>query len=163
MASHGRPVVASNLLVDNVLGYRTLGEFVARHLRWARLRRHMNLAGYLLEALLNPVFLAIAGSVIVRTPMSTAVAGAVLATASLLDIMAERTAGVKRFILVYPCLELVLAMTKGLLWFVPLFSRRIIWRGNVIRIGPRSLIETGVSVSSAEVSSEAKDRPTVTR
>jgi ceramide glucosyltransferase len=138
----GRPVVASNLLVDNILGRRTITDFAARHLRWARLRRNMNLPAYLLEALINPVFLALVGLAVLRTPASLIVAGITLGIVSLLDAWAERCAGVKRNIFLYPPLELALSVAKGLLWFVPLFSRKLEWRGNVIKIGRGSLIET---------------------
>lgn len=142
MAAHGRPVVASNLLIDNVLGHRTLREFSARHLRWARLRRNMNMGAYLIEALLNPVFLGLMGMAILRTPASLILAGATLCASSLLDAWAEYCAGMKRRFFLYPLLELALAIAKGFLWFVPLFSWKLAWRGNVIRIGRRSLIET---------------------
>jgi ceramide glucosyltransferase len=141
LAVRGRPVAVSSYVIDNVLGRRTLGEFMSRHLRWARLRRHVNLAGYLGEALLNPVFLAILWAIIVRRPLVWAGAGGILALTSLLDAGAERAAGVRRSLLLYPVLELLLSIARGLLWFVPLFSRTLVWRSNVIRIGPRSRIE----------------------
>ncbi len=141
LAARGRPVVVSAHVIDNILGRRTLGDFASRHLRWARLRRHVNPAAYLGEALLNPVFLALVSAMVLRSPESWAVAAAVLATASLLDRSAERAVGIHRPLLLYPFLEPLLGVTRGLLWFVPLFSRTLVWRSNVIRIGPRSLIE----------------------
>lgn len=143
MAALGLPVSVSNHVVDNVLGHRTLGEFSARHIRWACLRRHMNVAAYLVEALLNPVFIALLGVLVLRSPLALWTGAVTLLAVSMLDATVERAAGVKRFLFLYPPLELVLGMMKGILWFVPLFSRRLIWRGNVMKIGPRSLIEGG--------------------
>ncbi|HXX94379.1 MAG TPA: glycosyltransferase, partial [Planctomycetota bacterium] len=141
LASRGRPVVVSPHIIDNVLGRRSLRDFASRHLRWARLRRHVNLPGYLGEALLNPVFLALGSALVLRSAESWAVAGAVLATTALLDAAAERALGVRRPIFLYPVLELALSLARGIFWFVPLFSRTLVWRSNLIRIGPRSLIE----------------------
>ena len=60
LARRGRLVVVTGHVIDNVLGRRSFREFAGRHLRWARLRRRVNLPGYLGEALLNPVFVALA-------------------------------------------------------------------------------------------------------
>ncbi len=141
LRARGVPVTVTGRLIDNVLGRRTLGDFVGRHLRWARLRRHVNLAGYLAEALLNPVFLATAGAAVLRSPVSLASAAVALGAASLLDAAAERSSGIRRPLLLYPLLESVLAILKGILWFVPLLSRTLVWRSNVLRIGRRSEIE----------------------
>lgn len=140
LAARGIPVTVSGRLIENVLGRRSVREFVSRHLRWSRLRRHVNLAGYVGELLLNPVFLAVTGALALRTAPSLAVAGATLAVVSLLDAKTERSMGIRRPLAFYPLLELALALLKGVLWPVPFFSRTMVWRSNVIRIGRRSEI-----------------------
>ncbi len=158
LAARGRPVVVSAHVIDNILGRRTLGEFMSRHLRWARLRRHMNPAGYLGEFLLNPVFLALAAALVLRTPAGWAIAGAALAATAGLDAAAERAVGVRRPLFLYPLLEFFLSVTRGLLWFVPLLSRTLVWRSNVIRIGPRSRIELKQSASPPERLFDTRER-----
>ena len=96
LARRGRPVVLTGHLIDNVLGHRTLREFAGRHLRWARLRRHVSFAGYLGEALLNPVFLALLGLVAFRSVDSAIVAGMALTGMSLINASTERILGVRR-------------------------------------------------------------------
>jgi hypothetical protein len=116
-------------------------DFAARHLRWARLRRRISATGYAGEFLLNPVFFALLGAAALRTPESAALLGAALAGMSGIDLAAERSLGSRRPAWHYPFLELVLSVIRGLLWIVPFFSSTVVWRGNAMRIGPRSAIE----------------------
>lgn len=141
LAARGRPVVMSGHLIDNVLGRRTLREFAARHLRWARLRRQVSGPGYAGEFLLNPVFIAALGAAGMRTAEALALALGALLAMSAIDLAAERSLGLKRPIWQYPFLELALSLVKGLLWIVPFFSSTVVWRGNALRIGPRTAIE----------------------
>ncbi len=141
LVARGRPVAVSGHLIDNVLGRRTLREFAARHVRWARLRRHVNLPGYLGEILLNPVFLGIAGALALRTPASAAIAAGALAVSSALAAAGERAVGVRRPLWTYPLLEAGLSLARGVLFVVPLLGRTLKWRSNVIRIAARTRIE----------------------
>jgi hypothetical protein len=141
LAARGRPVSVSGHLIDNVLGRRSLRDFAARHVRWARLRRHVNLPGYLGEILLNPVFLGLAGTLTLRTPLSAAVAVGALAVASALDLLGERAVGVRRPVWAYPLLEAGLSLARGLLFAVPFLGRTLRWRSNVIRIAARTRID----------------------
>lgn len=136
----GRPVVVSGRLIDNVLGRRSLREAVGRHLRWARLRRHMNLPGYLGEGLLNPVFVALVAALGVRSADAWGLAAGALAAVTILDRSSERRIGIRRPLWKYPVLELILGVSRGLLWFVPLFSNAVCWRGRRLSLGPRSRI-----------------------
>jgi ceramide glucosyltransferase len=141
LARRGRPVVVTGHLIDNVLGRKSFANFVGRHLRWARLRRHVHFGGYLGEALLNPSFLACASMAVFRTVDSMRVAGLTLAAMSVMNWSTERLLGIRRPAWLYPILELALSTLRGVLWFVPLVSRTVVWRGNVLAIGPRSRIE----------------------
>ncbi|HVR87535.1 MAG TPA: ceramide glucosyltransferase [Planctomycetota bacterium] len=137
----GRPVTVSGNLIDNVLGRRTLREFIGRHLRWARLRRHVHLAGYVGEILLNPVFVALVALAAVRTPDAAIVAGLTLIGMSVMNASTDRVLGLRKPAWAHPLLELALSVSRGVLWFVPFFSRTVVWRGNVLALGPRSQIE----------------------
>lgn len=141
LARLGRPVTVSGNLIDNHLGRRTLKEFVGRHLRWARLRRHVNFGGYLGEALLNPVFLALASLLSLRTKEAVVVAALSLVASSLISASTDRVLGLPRPAWIYPPLEVLLSGLRGVLWFVPLFSSTVVWRGNVLRLSARSRIE----------------------
>jgi ceramide glucosyltransferase len=137
----GRPVTVSGNLIDNVLGRRTLREFIGRHLRWARLRRHVHLAGYVGEFLLNPVFVALGALAALRTPDAAIVAGLTLTGMSVMNASTDRVLGLKKPAWAHPLLELALSVVRGVLWFIPFFSSTVDWRGNVLALGPRSRIE----------------------
>ena len=141
LARSGRPVTVTGRLIDNVLGRRTFKDFVGRHLRWARLRRRVNLGGYLGEALLTPTFLAGASLLALRTIDAAIVAGLALAAMTIVNSSTERLLGVRRPGWSYPLLELALSSTRGVLWFVALVTGKVVWRGNVLSLGPRSRIE----------------------
>jgi ceramide glucosyltransferase len=141
LARLGRPVTVSGHMIDNILGRRTLKDFVARHLRWARLRRHVNFGGYLAEALLNPVFLALGALVTIRTSDAALVAALSLAAVSVLNASTDRLLGLKHPAWTYPLLELLLSSLRGVLWVVPFFSSTVAWRGNVLKLTARSRIE----------------------
>lgn len=146
LAARGRPVVVTGGLIDNVLGRRTLREFVGRHLRWARLRRHLSLPCYLAEALLNPTFLALISLLIFRTAEAAVVAAVAVVGMSAIECWTERELGVKRAWWLYPALELGLSTTKGVLWFVPFFSRTVVWRGHALALRSRTRIELATGV-----------------
>lgn len=137
----GRPVTVSGNVIDNVLGRRTLREFAGRHLRWARLRRHVNVRGYLGEFLLNPVFLAMVGLAAFRTLDAAIVAGLSLFGMSVMNASTDRALGLRKPLWAHPLLELALSTARGVLWFVPFFSNTVLWRGNLLSLGPRSRIE----------------------
>jgi ceramide glucosyltransferase len=139
--ARGRRVVVTGHVVDNILGRRDLRDFASRHLRWARLRRRLSLAAYAGEFLLNPVFGALLSALALRGTEAWLLAGAALAAMSAIDALAERGLGRRRPLAVYPALELALALVRGALWFVPLFSSTVVWRHNVLRLGPRSEIQ----------------------
>ncbi len=126
--------------VDNVLGRLDVREFARRHLRWARIRRHISPAGYAAEILLNPVFAGLVGALALRTLPALAAAAAALLGMSVLGAWSERSLGLRRGLLAYPALEAARAVTTGVLWPVPFFSRHVSWRGHRFRIGRRTLL-----------------------
>jgi ceramide glucosyltransferase len=147
LARRGRPVVVAGSVIDNVLGRRTLREFASRHLRWARLRRHVSPTGYCGEILLNPTFLALLGLVAFRSADFAIVAGLALVAMSLINASTERLLGLRRPVWVYPPLELALSLVRGVLWFVALFTRTVVWRGKALRLTARSRIDFGTPVA----------------
>jgi len=140
LARRGRPVVVTGHLIDNVLGRRTFKDFAGRHLRWARLRRRVNLPGFLGEALLNPTFIALVSLLALRTSDAAIVAGLALAAMTIVNASTERLLGVRRPGWAYPLLELALSSARGVLWFAAIANGTVVWRGNVLALGPRSRI-----------------------
>jgi len=117
----------------------------------ARIRWRINPAGYLGELLLNPVFLATIQVGVERSPLEVAILAATLMAKSLLDASVERSLGVRRPLLTYPGLVLLKDLTVGALWIWPLPSQRVRWRGNPLRIGPRTeLLATSPAEATAE-------------
>lgn len=165
LARRGRPVVVTGHLIDNVLGRRSFRDFVGRHLRWARLRRRVNFAGYLGEALLNPVFVALVSLLAFRTRDSVLIAGLALAAATVMSWSTERLIGIRRSTWSYLPLELALSTLRGVFWFVALVSGTVVWRGNVLALGPRSRIELraaaepGVAVEAAMFDTRERHAP----
>jgi len=140
VARGGQRVAVMPACIDNVLGAVTVRAFLARHLRWARIRRRMNPAAYVGELLLNPVFVALVGLVALRNRESCALLAAALLGKAALDALAERAVGAGRPLLHYPVLTLAKDLFIGLAWFVPFFSAKVVWRGNRLRVGPRTLL-----------------------
>jgi ceramide glucosyltransferase len=136
----GRRVVLAGRPVENVLGPLSVQAFLARHLRWAKIRRRMNPVGYAGEFLLNPVFIAACGALATRTRVSLALVLAALLIKSTLDAAAESVAGIARPLPAYPLLTLAKDLLTGLAWTVPFVSTRLTWRGNRFYIGSRTLL-----------------------
>lgn len=136
----GRPITVSSQVIDNVIGPISGSGFFSRQLRWCRLRRWLNLANYIGEFFLNPIFLALIFLAIGRTWRLAAVAGLAALMMAVIDFSTERRLGVKRRLWTYVPLEIFLGIARGVLWFVPFFSRTVVWRENRFTLGPRSRI-----------------------
>jgi ceramide glucosyltransferase len=127
--------------VLNVLGPVTVRQFIARHLRWARIRRHMAPLGYLGEFLLNPIFIAGVALAVRPSALGLGALLAVVAAKSALDLASERAAGVLRSPLAYPLIVTAKDMMLGFTWIIPWFSSHVAWRGNRLHIGRRTVLE----------------------
>jgi len=130
----GQKVALADHPVDSVNRDWKVGQFVNRHLRWAMMRRHINLGHYFAEIFSNPIFFALlllawrhddlAGNLLIGT-----VTGKIA-----LDLATAWTVGASRklkHVVLDPLKDLVIAG----LWFVPFISRVINWRGNYMLIG----------------------------
>jgi ceramide glucosyltransferase len=131
----------SGVLIDNVLGYRSMKDYMSRQLRWARLRRSMKWLGYGGELLLNPTFIAFVGALCLRTVPAAMVFAGSLVWMGACEAWMERMVGVRRNVLLYPLLELMLSTCRGILWPLGFLSSYVNWRGNVLKVGPRSQLQ----------------------
>ena len=138
LAASGLRAVVDPLPVDNVLGALDVRQFVRRHLRWARIRRHMHPWFYFTELLLNPVMVAVV--CVVVAPGATSISALVgsLMVMSLLAWRTERTVGVHRPAVSYPLLELLRELLVVAVWIVPFLDTTVTWRGARYRIRRRT-------------------------
>ena len=140
VARRGLNVALSGHVIDNVLGRLSLRDALARHLRWARIRRRMSPAGYAGELLLQPVFAAaVAAATDPGLATALLLATTVVARAAL-DAAAERAAGVHRRLAVYPLLSTARDLLVAAVWGVPFVSSSVAWRGRRFTIGPRTVL-----------------------
>ncbi len=137
----GLEVVVSPDPVDNVLGPVTVGRFVARHLRWARIRRRMSPLGYTSELLAYPLAPALAAAALEPGRLTLTVLAAVALVTAVAAALAEARLGVSRRRPLYLLLEPLRALLLAALWPVPFLGSTVRWRGRTFRIGPRTLLE----------------------
>ena len=142
----GKKVVLSNYLISNVNEYWSVKRFLNRHTRWGKLRWKIGGATYFSEILANPVFAAFL-PVLISGPSRTALSFA--AFVSLIKILGDFAIGrtvISRTAeccthrtsaftyLLVPFKDVII----GLLWFVPLLSSTVVWRGNRYLMGKDS-------------------------
>ncbi len=152
----GKKVILSNHVIKNVNEYWSIGRFLNRHTRWGKLRWRIGGLRYLSELIGNFVFISFLPLLFWETsrttisfPLSVSLIkalgdyymGVLLGngeTASRRGI--EIKSSTSRFT-VSP-LRYVLSPIKdlivGFLWFVPILSNTVVWRGNRYIIGKDS-------------------------
>jgi ceramide glucosyltransferase len=136
----GKKVVVSGHMINNVNEYWDLKRFLNRHTRWAKIRWQIGGLKYLSELFGNPVFMAallvlLAGF----SAASLAFAGAISALKAAGDFVIGRRIGAdlkKSSYLLGPIKDMLI----GMIWFVPIFSNTVVWRGNSYLIGKDSFL-----------------------
>jgi len=155
MKRSGKRIVLSSYLVSNVNEYWGIKRFLNRHTRWGKLRWKIGGVKYFSELLANPVFIA-SLPVLLRGPSHESLA--CVALVSLVKILGdafigraiEASSGRTDLHKQSPAVYLLAPMKDiliGILWFVPLLSSSVVWRGNRYLIGRDSRLspcpETG--------------------
>jgi ceramide glucosyltransferase len=146
MQRSGKRVVLSKYLISNVNEYWDVKRFLNRHTRWGKLRWRIGGAKYLSELLANPVFVAVL-PIIMSGPSRLTVGFAGLV--SLIKALADSIIGrrIEAQGSAYPFAERspfayflvpIKDILIGALWFVPLVSATVVWRGNRYLIGSDS-------------------------
>ncbi|HXX56904.1 MAG TPA: ceramide glucosyltransferase [Thermodesulfovibrionales bacterium] len=140
MREKGKRVVLSPYLIRNVNYYWGIKKFVNRHTRWGKLRWKIGGPRYFSELFGNAVFMSFLPVVLWEASQIT------LSFALLVSLMkaagdfyiGKRTASAHNPFLYFlsPLKDLVI----GLIWFVPLFSNTVSWRGNRFIIGKNSAL-----------------------
>jgi ceramide glucosyltransferase len=133
----GRKVVLSNHVIRNVNEYWGVKKFLNRHTRWGKLRWHIGGAKYIPELIGNAVFISCLPLVFSPLRLSLLLAATVSSVKIARDFYIGRKlgAGMNPFLyLLAPLKDLFI----GFIWFVPLLSNRVAWRGNKYMIGKDS-------------------------
>lgn len=136
----GRKVVLSNYVISNVNEYWGFGRFLNRHTRWGKLRWKIGGVKYLPELFGNAVFMSSLPLVMVdlsRLTLSFAVLVSSIKIAGDLYIGRKLKSEMNPlFYLLSPIKDLIV----GIIWFVPILSNTVAWRGNRYLIGEDSVL-----------------------
>jgi ceramide glucosyltransferase len=162
-AEAGHKVALSPYVLESVSVERSLGDFVERHVRWGQMRRRISPKLYALEPLLNPVPWLVAASLATglnHQPLLGVSAahwiallfcGIVLKCGS--DGWVARRLGRRPFhaskLAWIPIKDLVIS----LVWAIGAVKRTVNWRGNQMRIGRGSVLQS--RRPATELASEA--------
>jgi len=158
----GKRVVLSGHLINNVNEYWGIKRFVNRHTRWGKLRWQIGGAKYFSELFSNAVFMSFIPMVIM--PISK-VSLLLAATVSSLKIVHDFYIGHKLRADMNPLMYLlspVKDLIIGFIWFVPILSSTVAWRGNRYIIGKDSMLypypEKGTAVWGPRIVTAIKTR-----
>jgi ceramide glucosyltransferase len=148
MHKGGKKVILSGHMIKNVNEYWSIKKFLNRHTRWAKLRWKIGGFRYISEIISNPVFMSWL-PVFLWEPSEITISFAF--SVSFIKITGDYYLG-KRIgsgardkgssslapwcYLLSPAKDLII----GLIWFVPLFSNTVLWRGNRYLIGKDSVL-----------------------
>lgn len=144
----GKKVILSNHAIYNVNEYWGIRRFLNRHTRWGKLRLRLGGIKYISELISNPVFMSFIGvlaSEISRITVSFALFAALIKVFGDLYLRNITSTDSSPFVYILsPVKDLII----GIIWFVPLLSNRVMWRGNRYMIGKDSVLsqypETGM-------------------
>ena len=146
MKRAGKKVALSNYLISNVNEYWDVKRFLNRHTRWGKLRWRIGGLKYFSEILANPVFVAVIPFIAAGPSRTTLSFAAFISLIKVLgDLIMGKSIEKQRAVhssskqspLAYflvPVKDIII----GLVWFVPLLSATVVWRGNRYLIGKDS-------------------------
>lgn len=157
----GKKVILSNHIIKNVNEYWDIKRFLNRHTRWGKLRWKLGGVKYFSELLVNPVFMS-SLPILLWEPSRITISFAFIVTS--LKILGdyyfgtllkrneleetEPSPSIKPVPFFYYLLSPVKDMIIGFVWFVPILSNIIVWRGNRYIIGKDTMLsacpETGL-------------------
>jgi ceramide glucosyltransferase len=156
MHQMGKKVILSKHLIRNVNEYWGIRRFLNRHTRWGKLRWKIGGIRYVSEVLGNPVFMScvplIAWQTSIISVFFALTVGSVKIIGDLyigrlikrrddtLQSLQKKTSD-SRTLPLHPCwyfLSPLKDIIIGILWFVPLISDTVVWRGNRYTIGKDS-------------------------
>ena len=147
----GYKVALSSYVVGAVNAHRSVKDFCARHVRWCQMRRRIAPALYFAEPLLSPLPFILLGLLCLlagaQVGFASRTALAVFFAAGLLFKLGSdahvlsRVRGDRLRLRELPCWLCKDLMLLGI-WAMGAVKRTVVWRGNVLRIGPGSELST---------------------
>jgi ceramide glucosyltransferase len=144
MQKKGKKVILSNYLINNVNEYWGLKKFLNRHTRWGKLRWRIGGVKYFSEIITNTVFMSFL-PIFLCGPSKLTVSFTVLI--SCIKIIGDFYMGRKIRTDMNPLWNVfspVKDLIIGFIWFIPLLSNTIVWRGNRYIIHRDSLLTSCV-------------------
>jgi ceramide glucosyltransferase len=154
MKKMGKKIILSSYIIKKVNEDRGIREFLNRLTRWGQLRWRIGGVRYFSELFTNSVFMAYL-PIFIWEPSKLTVSFA-MAVSSLKVIgniyldslvrgeIADRTLSREPRIVQFSPLWYLLSplndLIMGIIWFVPLFSNTVMWRGNSFRISKDSAL-----------------------
>jgi ceramide glucosyltransferase len=166
MQSLKKKVILSKYIIGNINEYWGVRRFLNRHTRWGKLRWKIGGVSYVSELIGNPVFMSFL-PILLHEPSRMTISFAMLVSSLkvLGDMLIGRvitkqdnwSSSEKNEQLNFSAFSMnplwyflspVKDLIIGLIWFVPLVSNTVVWRGNRYIIGKDSLLspcpETGL-------------------
>lgn len=158
----GKKVLLSHYIIKNVNQYWGIRKFLNRHIRWGKLRWRIGGFRYLSELIGNPVFISLMPMFLWEPSKITASLFLASGCIKILgDFYIGRLLGTPMRAMLY-VLSPLKDMIIGLIWFVPIFSNTVVWRGNRYVIRKDSLLspctETGIWSWRERISDAVKAR-----
>jgi ceramide glucosyltransferase len=143
----GFRVALSSYVVGAVSAHRTVRDFCARHVRWCQMRRRIAPALYFAEPLLSPLPFLLLGLACLlaggqvgfasrAAVLGFLIGGLLLKLGSDAHVL-SRVRGERLRLHELPCWLCKDLMLLGI-WALGAVKRTVVWRGNVLRIGPGS-------------------------
>jgi ceramide glucosyltransferase len=153
----GKKVILSNHMISNVNEYWGIRKFFNRHTRWGKLRWKIGGISYLSELFSNAVFMS-SLPLILWEPSKITVSFALLVSSAKIlgdfyigriieKFEANRESGRNNACLIslnplWYLLSPIRDLIVGLIWFVPILSPTVVWRGNRYIIGKDSVLSS---------------------
>jgi ceramide glucosyltransferase len=138
MHKRGKKVIVSNYFINNVNQYWGLKKFLNRHTRWGKLRWKIGGLKYFSELLSNSVFMSCFPLFLYEPSRLT---GLFAILVSCIKVAGDFYIGRKIKAEMNPFLYLlspVKDLIIGIIWFIPIISNTVVWRGNRYIIGKDS-------------------------
>ena len=140
MHEMGKKIILSNHVIRNVNEYWNTRKFMNRHTRWGKLRWKIGGIRYFSELFSNAVFMSFLPIVLWEPSKITVAFAACVSSIKILgDIYIGRKIKTKMNCMLYflsPLKDLII----GLIWFAPILSATVVWRGNRYIIGKDSML-----------------------
>jgi ceramide glucosyltransferase len=151
----GKKVVLSNHMISNVNEYWGIRKFLNRHTRWGKLRWKIGGISYLSELFSNAVFMSFLPLILWEPSTITVSFALLVSSAKILGDFymgriiegsegkgesAENRACSMSLDPLWYLLSPVKDLIIGLIWFVPILSTSVVWRGNRYMIGKDSVL-----------------------